>query len=111
MKYDNNLDDGCDHDSSMMVEIEFKWNQLVEAFWMNELPVVSVDRPEQCKDKLWNKNMINCMGRSLTKISSLGSPNFTGAIEQANDRKWHINRALDPWPNKSLMNDLRATVC
>ena len=43
MKHDEYLDDGRDHDTSMVMEIELDWNQLVEAFWMNEFPVVGID--------------------------------------------------------------------
>lgn len=43
MKHDEYLDDGRDHDPSMVMEIELDWNQLVETFWMNEFPVVGID--------------------------------------------------------------------
>ena len=55
MEHDDYLDDRCDYDSSMVMEIELKWNQLVETFRMNEFPVIGIDRPKQRKDKLWNE--------------------------------------------------------
>ena len=43
MEHDHYFNEGCDHDPSVLLLIEFKWNQLVKAFRMNELSVVSID--------------------------------------------------------------------
>lgn len=55
MEHDDYLNERCDHDASVPMMIEIKWNQLVKVFRINDLPVISIDDPERYKDKLWNE--------------------------------------------------------